>query len=477
MFDLDQAQRDAVGLNFVLNQLSCRSPYGAEEIRRFAPFGANDKAKLLECFDNMENILIFAKKHPDTFDELCNLLAHFNNIRGTTAKLENTALNQVELFEIKQFLLIFERFLSVFGKVDEQINLVRISFMPMTAALDILDPQGARIAPFSIENSFSPALIVIRQEKGKIEALLRQETNQHRRGELLVMRTDIVAKEDAEESRVMAELSQELRRHVSVFCANMDNLGKLDVAIAKALLALKYSAVRPKIGGKRLVLKNMTNPMIAAILAENGRAFTKISISLDVGTTIITGANMGGKSVAMRTTVLNAMLCRLGFFVFAEEAKIPLFDGICLVSEDMQDMQLGLSSFAAEITRLDQIVKRSRDAFLLIALDELARATNPQEGAAIVRAVATYFADSGCICLMSTHYDGIARPGMKHYQVAGLSANVKNAAFIGDDMDYRLLEACPNTPPPRDTLRICSLLGLDEGVQALIDKEVLLKHD
>lgn len=472
VLDLDNAQKENVGLNFVLQRLTCCSPYGLEEIKQIAPFAAKGEEGLLECFDNMEKLSTLSKDNPDIIDELCGLLAHFKNIRGAMAKLKSAYLNQVELFEIKSFLLVFEQFLSVFDKTNKEMRLAGINFASMEAALNILDPHNKRITPFSIEDGFSPALPEIRREKGRVETLMRIEANQNRREELLAQRADIVAMEDVEEMRVMMELSQGLREHITVFCNNMDNIGKLDFIIAKTLLALKYGATRPKVGGKKLVLKDMNNPMIAEILAATGKEFTATSLDLDVGTTIITGANMGGKSVAMRTAVLNIMLCRMGFFVFVKHAEIPLFDGVCLVSEDMQNAHQGLSSFGAEISCLGHIINRSKKEFLFIALDELARATNPQEGAAIVRAVAAYLAYSGCICLMSTHYDGVVRPDMKHYQVAGLAANIDNVASIESYMDYSLVEANPAAQPPRDALRICKLLGLDDDLMGIIDKEI-----
>jgi dsDNA-specific endonuclease/ATPase MutS2 len=183
---------------------------------------------------------------------------------------------------------------------------------------------------------------------------------------------------------------------------------------------------------------------------------------------MITGANMGGKSVALRTIVLNILLCRLGFYVFAKEAKIPLFDEVFLVCEDMQDFNSGLSSFGAEIIKFNEITSQIKSGFVFAALDEFARGTNPQEGAAVVRAAASWLAEKSGVCVMSTHYENVVPAAAGHYQVAGLS-NLNfdklpaEVGAIARYMDYRMLPA-GSSPPPKDALNICRLLGLDKEI-------------
>lgn len=468
LFGLDGGQKEAVGLNFVLEQLNAASPYGREKVRQIAPF--RDLERLEECFDNIDKILTLCCENMGAIEEICGLLGHFKDIRATVEKCKSAPLGEVELFEVKSFLLALARLLPAL----ESVCLKGIEFEPMAAALDVLDPGKKRVAPFSIEDETSGALLNLRRRKRVLEAQIQREKGESR-DKLLQERTKVVAAEDIEEMRIMEDLSRRLRRFAPAFLANMEALGQLDFVIAKALLAINFGAKRPKISSGRLMLSNMSNPHVAQDLAAKGNQFTKISISLDVGTTIITGANMGGKSIAIRTAVLNTALCGLGFFVFAEKAEIPLFDGICLVSEDLQDARGGLSSFGAEIVRLKDILSLSRSSFLFIALDEPARATNPAEGAAIVRAAAAHFNQSGCVCLISTHYDGVTSDNMKHYQVAGLDASAQavKAAFIGDYMDYRLIEASADTPPARDALRICRMLELDEELLSKIEAELI----
>ncbi|MCL2217805.1 MAG: hypothetical protein FWB91_12410 [Defluviitaleaceae bacterium] len=448
MLGLDNSQMETTGLNFILSRLSPASPFGVEKMKQLTPFRNREEA--LICFDNIEKIIPILKK--DGLEELSHLLWAFKNIRRSVC---NTRIfSQVELFEIKYFLLNFEKLLRSYGRLFRKSPLARIHLQPMDEALAILDPEGQRIAAFTLD---SPKLQEIRKEKQRVEALdiLSSE------------RFALVEKETAEESRVLEELAGKLREHIPVFLSNMDNIGILDFTIAKARLALEYDAVRPKIGGGEVLsLQNMWNPYVEDALIN--KEMTRISISMDKGVTIITGANMGGKSVALKTAVLNTVLCQLGFFIFAKDAEIPLFDGIYLISEDMPDIGRGLSGFGAEIQRFNEISKR-RD-FLFIALDEFARGTNPEEGAAIVRGVASYLSESDSISVMTTHYDRVVSQKFKHYQVAGLSLPKtsqdaeKSVSAITAHMDYALVEAGPDTLPPRDALNICKMIGLNKDV-------------
>jgi len=452
--DLTITQRDAVGLTYVLERLSCVTPYGRGLAKQLTPYAADDLDELLRVHDNIDAVLALYARNAPAIDDLRDVMAHFGNVTQMLQNCQNAPLGEVEMFEIKGFLLTFERFLPMFAALD--MSLTGISFTATTAALDVLDPKRARVAPFYIEDDASPALADARQTKRRLSADDPERAN-------------AAAIEDAEEQRVLADLSRRLGTFAPAILDNTKSLGELDFTVAKALLAQELGGVRPVITQDRYVLTNMSNPMVAAALDGN---FTKTSMTLDSGTTIITGANMGGKSVAIRTAALNAALCRLGLYVFADAAEIPLFDGICLISEDLQAARSGLSSFGAEVAAIKSITAATRNesSFLFIALDEPARATNPTEGAAITRALAAFFAQSRCVCLLSTHYDGIVQDGMRHYQVAGLRANVADAAFLGDWMDYSLIEVDSTAPPPRDALRICEIMGLDaellEGIAA-----------
>ena len=477
MFGLDHAQQEAIGLRFVLNQLTPNSPFGAEQMKQIRPFTRGEQGAVLACFDNIEKVISLSEENKAGLDELCLHLMSLKQIRGTIHKCENHTLHQVELFEVKNFLLIFEKLELVFQRLHGCVQFVDIDLEPLREALDTLDPDSKRIAAFVID---SPELAGIRREKLHVEALLQKEKTQSAESVFTTKRFELVKREAEEEARVMQALTEKLRPYRAAFLANLDNIGKLDLTIAKAMLALTYGGIRPKLSTRGSVsLQNMSNPFVTEALRKNNQTLTKVSLTLPEGVTIITGANMGGKSVSVKTAVLNVVLCQLGFFVFADAAEIPLFDGVCLISEDMQDIGRGLSSFGAEITRFNEVVSRLKEEFLFLALDEFARGTNPEEGTSIVRAVASYLSESGSVCVMTTHYDRVVLPAFKHYQVAGLNfpktegESKRSLSSIAAYMDYNLIEAGVHTAPPRDALNICKLIGLDKDVLKRIGDEYM----
>ena len=187
---------------------------------------------------------------------------------------------------------------------------------------------------------------------------------------------------------------------------------------------------------------------------------------------------MGGKTVSLRSTVLSLLLCQCGFFVFAQSARLPLFDRVELILADSGPGAGGLSSFGKEVHLLDQLLRKTRDEFFFVALDEFARGTNPQEGAALARALVRYLGTLDCVALMTTHYDGVSDVAGAHYQVAGLVREIDGDE--GDDprkriarrMDYRLLPAPPGAPCPRDALRVCRLLKLDDALMELFQADL-----
>ena len=479
MFNLDHDQKEAIGLTFVMNKLTPDSPYGEEKKKHIAPYGRSGRAVIGKCFDNVEKMVVFVKQEKFSLEEIRRQLMQLKNIRAIVKKCESSTLHEVELFEVKGFLLAFEKLIELFRAANSKIKLIGISFLSMELALNILDPECKRIAPFSLDEVHSPTLGEIRRRKLKVELSLQSES--HLKEALMRDRSQLVAEEAAEEARVMEILSRKLREYTQIFFDNMDMIGELDLLIAKSLLAVQYGAVRPKISaGSTVILDEMSNPYIEDTLIKKGESLTKTSVTLTAGVTMITGANMGGKSVAIKTMVLNTMLCQLGFFVFASSAQIPLFAGVELISGDLQDIDQGLSTFGAEIVHFHEIVQRLKAGFLFVALDEFARGTNPEEGSAIVRAVASYLSDVDAVSVMTTHYDQVVTPKMKHYQVVGLRfADIDtivqqgrtDVGRIAKYMDYTLIPVDAEVAPPRDALNICRLIELDSDVLERIESE------
>ena len=321
-----------------------------------------------------------------------------------------------------------------------------------------------------------------RQQKQRIEQLLRGASEADQ-ADLLSERSRWAAIEAAEEMLAKQSITEHLLSCLPELQRVTRSLGCLELDLAKATLAIAEHLTRPKLASEPVViLEAMIHPKAAAVLHGLSRRFTPVSIQLRPGSTVITGANMGGKSLLLRSLMLNLTLWQLGFYVYAQSAVLPLFAHLAHMAEDQQSIEKGLSNFGAEISRLNTFIQDYKGQFTFLALDEFARGTNPKEGAMLLQAISAYFNRQPGMTVLTTHYDGVARVANIHYQVAGLQ-NLDPLEFIravqaGEDpllylshsMDYTLLSVDREETIPQEARRICRLLGLEAEILDLLEK-------
>lgn len=473
---LNPQLREDTGYSWVMARLEPASPFGHALARAPRWYSPGEEGALEEEFSRVEALRALLDAGEPALDSLTHILSQFRDIRNTLKRPTNAPMDEVELFEMKHFLIHLERLAQTYTLIPA---LEGLEIRSMEESLALLDPSGRRLPAFSVENAFEPALERVRAEKALVEGQLRQAEGKER-DDLMACRRALVEREDRLELEARKRLTMALLRQRESLLAAMEAVGRLDLLLAKARLARRFSCCRPEIADQpRVEAVDMVHPEVAARLRERGGSFTAVSLTLERGTTVITGANMGGKSVSMKSLTLNLLLAQTGFFTFAGAFSAPLFHGVCLICTDRQSMEQGLSSFGAEMSALGEVLREEKDKFFYIALDEFARGTNPQEGAALARALAEYLGSINCVALMTTHYDGVSDAARRHYRVAGLGS-LDTAALHKDGapldhlsrlMDYHLIEAEPGEPCPRDALRVCRLLDLDPAFM-----EIFLKN-
>jgi DNA mismatch repair protein MutS2 len=256
----------------------------------------------------------------------------------------------------------------------------------------------------------------------------------------------------------------------------MRAVGEIDVLIAAARFTQQHrctvaEATRENFvafaGGRFLPL--------AAELEAVGRAFAPIDVALhDVA--VLTGPNMGGKSVCLRTCGFIALCAAFGLPVPAERARVGLFDEITWLGIGSDDEIGGLlSSFAREIVRLREILGRdARRLFVLV--DEFARTTTPHEGKALLVATLERLREREACGMAATHLGGVAdEAAARHFAVRGLrnipqrpeSGDLQAAlAALGASMDYTIAEVTDGETSRADAIALASLLGLDDALIA-----------
>lgn len=481
MIALTFEEKKSLGFQFLLDSLSPNSVYGQELVKQAAPYPREEQAALQEELQRLSQLVERYQQDKTLWDSVELIFMNMKEVRGSLKNGAENILTDLELFELKQFLLQSEKLLQLYEKQVE-LQLPGIVFADTVQALDILDPERRRMPGFYIVDAYAEDLKEVRARKKHLEVVLRQEHTEEKREQLFNQRKEAVVQEDAIQQRIREEITVKLRPWLSDIQSNCRMVGRLDFLLQKAKAALRYQGICPVITEEMLELVDMINPSLAEGLKERGKEFAPVSFAMNPGTAVITGANMGGKSVALRTAALNVVLAQSGFFVYAKAASVPMFDNICFIAEEYQSMQNGLSSFGGEIMQLQNAIEQQKKGFCFLIFDELARGTNPDEGAAIVKAVVQYLSERKVMAVLATHYDHVAEYADYHYQVAGLkgvdlkqleaeihSADTKKGIdIISKYMNYGIYQVHGKEECPRDAIHICGLLGLEAELMEMI---------
>jgi dsDNA-specific endonuclease/ATPase MutS2 len=483
MISIGFDDRGKIGLQYVLESLHACSPFGIERVQKLRFYSPAERAALETELGNVERAKNAAGACAAQYEAIMAALCQLKDVRGSLKRLSaEETLDHVELFEIKGFLLRIADLIPLFAEMNETVRAEGIAFHDPEPALDVLDPERTRSRGFYIPDGATEALKRIRAEKKRLEQRLYEAETEPEKNEIRLLRTRVCADEEAEERTVRKAMCEKLRPFVSAMLSDADAAGRLDFLIQKALFAVRYGAVRPGITETALELIDMTNPELVDLLKEKGRAFVPVSIAADRGATVITGANMGGKSVAMKTVALNVLLMHAGFLVCAKQARIPMFSCVKMLFDDAQSMQSGLSGFGSEIVRFNEALEEAEKGYSLFLLDEFARGTNPDEGAVIVQAVTRYLNGVNAISILATHYDGVAAYAKTHYQIVGLrdvdpesiraelaSGTADGPAVIARHMDYGLYRVDGKADCPKDALHICRMLSMKPEILERIE--------
>jgi DNA mismatch repair ATPase MutS len=417
------------------------------------PFSVSE-LELETEFSNIAQTVSEARK-TEKQSQVQSLETKLNQVRDIQNTIKRVSapsfLDDIELFEIKSFALLSEEILALV----RDLELTFILLPNLQEVVAILDPDGQHIPHFYIYSSYSETLSQLRIEHKKLQIENPEKAEE--------VRFKALAVEDEIREKLSAQLvtfSPQLQKAI-------DEIAYLDVLLAKAKQVIDFNLVKPIISHETTSFKGLFNPQIKEWLELQHKIFQPIDIELTSAPCLITGVNMGGKTVLLKTIALSQYLFQFGFFVPAASAQIVLVDKILTSIGDDQSELNGLSSFAAEMMNLDEIISKAKTNTRILALiDELARTTNPEEGKAIVNATLDILSLYNVRCLITTHYSGLKWSG-RRLMVKGLRTEkqtepltVKN---INDYMDYSLIEHGSESTT-KQAIQIAQLLGIDDDL-------------
>jgi DNA mismatch repair protein MutS2 len=333
--------------------------------------------------------------------------------------------------------------------------------VPMLQEAIITQRDGRFVIPLRAEfKGRIKAVIHDRSSSGAtlfIEPLTIVELNNQVREAELAERDEI--------RRLLAELSKLVGDSVEEITTTIEVVATLDLAFAKAKCAESMQANEPILAHwdreRSSAHPGSTLKLIAArhpLLDPEQAVPMDLILDPDTFALVITGPNTGGKTVALKTAGLLALMAQSGLHIPAESgSEISVFDGIYADIGDEQSIEQSLSTFSSHVSNIIGILGKVTENSVVL-LDELGAGTDPQEGAALAKAILSQFLESRVTTLVATHY-----PELKAF--AHSTPGVRNASVEFDLESLRpTYHLTIGLPGRSNALAIAERLGLDLSI-------------
>ena len=261
--------------------------------------------------------------------------------------------------------------------------------------------------------------------------------------------------EALEIENILKELSISIYPIIENLKTNIENITNIDFAFSKAKFSKSYLGNIPIINDeKTIILNKAKHPLID----ENTVVPIDISIGKNYSILVITGPNTGGKTVSLKTTSLLLAMAYSGLSIPANsDSSIYVFDNIFVDIGDEQSIQESLSTFSGHMKKIINITKKATENSIIF-LDELCSGTDPIEGANLATAILEFFYNTGCTCLVTTHYQEIKNYALvtNGFENASCEFNVETLSPT-----YKLLIGIPGKS---NAFAISKKLGLNEEI-------------
>ena len=258
-----------------------------------------------------------------------------------------------------------------------------------------------------------------------------------------------------EEERVLRELSSAVGAGKDDLLLGMDMLARIDLAMAKARYSASVRGAPVALVHSEkpyILLSDARHPLLAGEVVPN-----TIQLGDDSSIILITGPNAGGKTVALKMTGLLTAMAQAGLHIPAREAIIRVVDGFYADIGDQQSIQRSLSTFSSHVQNLSRVFNHATPRSLVL-IDELGTSTDPEEGAALAKAILKEMNRRGIPAVATSHHHDLAAfvqesPGMVNASVE-LDPDTLSPT-------YRLNMGLPERSY---ALTIASRLGMPQGI-------------
>jgi DNA mismatch repair protein MutS2 len=268
---------------------------------------------------------------------------------------------------------------------------------------------------------------------------------------------EMAAEAQREEERVLRRLTAMLGELEELALIAIDAAADIDLITAKARLARTMGATRPE------TLERGADPAVRLVSARHPLlAESAVPVSISVGPgfrgMVITGPNTGGKTVALKTMGLLALMHQSGLQIPAKDGSaLATFSAIYADIGDAQSIDRSVSTFSSHMGRVIQVLEHA-DSESLVLLDELGTGTDPEEGSALARAVLENLLERNIPVAVTTHHRAVAEFAGSHEKAMNASVELDPTTLMPS---YRFIMGVPGRSY---AIHVARNLGLPEPV-------------
>lgn len=431
---ITKVEKHFIGIDDLMKSFQPASPYGLSHLSNRTPFKSGQEAEASEEYDRLQTI---EKELGDGLLSVLHLIKPLPQIRHSISLLQsNRILGVVDLFEIKKFLYHYR---ILYGHLLSYPHTMAISNLTtLEEPWKILDPHQHGSYYFRIDSDYAAEILQkIDRIQKKIGHRMRQraaevkkqfdldmtqtrecvlQRNDSRKDALLKSGLIALKKESSfaiviqllgdeetrlltqkleewesalaqEEKRYIGEVSSALAVHANEILAQLAQIGILDFRLTSLMWKDRWDCCYPTIHTRSpMKVTQGRSILMEDICAKEYRDYDTLNITIAQGVTLITGANMGGKTETLKAIGQWAYLCSMGIPVPASAFSAGLFQ--CIRTIDRAKEEDGLSGFGTEISKVVDALTHIDGMLLLI--DEFGSTTQPSEGEVLALSLGRY---------------------------------------------------------------------------------------
>jgi DNA mismatch repair protein MutS2 len=270
---------------------------------------------------------------------------------------------------------------------------------------------------------------------------------------------ELTLEEDIEIERILREITDLIRAELVDLDVMVRVLQELDFIHAKAQLSFTYDGNPPLLNEQGLInLIEARHPLLYSPREKKEVVPLSLNLGGEFFTIIITGPNAGGKTVALKTVGLLALMAQAGLHIPAKHySEIPVFKKVYADIGDEQSIEMSLSTFSSHMLHIKEAVENS-DSESLILLDELGGGTDPKEGVALGEAIVDELVKREARVIITTHHGALKLLTQDYSQIRNASMEFDKETLTPT---YRFQMGYPGSSY---AIQIAQRLGMPQGI-------------